>query len=104
MLTVDVGFAAPNNAGKMVGIDASVCDAVAAAVLGDANAVKYVPLTAAERFTALSAGEVDLLSRNTTHTLTRDATLVLISRTTTLLMAKDPWLQRPRSFSALSRW
>ena len=37
------GFAAPNNAGKMVGIDASVCDAVAAAVLGDANAVKYVP-------------------------------------------------------------
>ena len=69
------GFAAPNNAGRMVGIDASTCDAIAAAVLGDANAVKYVPLTAAERFTALSAGEIDVLSRNTTHTLTRDATL-----------------------------
>ena len=69
------GFSAPNDAGRMVGIDAAVCDAVAAAVLGDADAVKYVPLTAAERFTALSAGEVDVLSRNTTHTLTRDATL-----------------------------
>ncbi len=69
------GFSAPNDAGKMVGIDASVCDAVAAAVLGDASKVTYVPLTAAERFTALTAGEIDVLSRNTTHTLTRDATL-----------------------------
>ena len=55
----------------MVGIDAAVCDAVAAAVLGDADAVKYVPLTAAERFTALSAGEVDVLSRNRTHSYKR---------------------------------
>jgi len=69
------GFSAPNNAGRMVGIDASICDAIAAAVLGDSDAVVYVPLTAAERFTALTAGEIDVLSRNTTHTLSRDATL-----------------------------
>ena len=69
------GFAAPNDAGKMVGIDASICDAIAAAVLGDSSKVTYVPLNAKERFTALTSGEVDLLSRNTTHTLNRDATL-----------------------------
>lgn len=71
------GFSAPNDSGRMVGIDASVCDAVAAAVLGDASKVTYIPLTAKERFTALSSGEVDVLSRNTTHTLTREASLGL---------------------------
>ena len=54
-----------------------VCRAVAAAVLGDASKVKYVSLTAKERFTALQSGEVDLLSRNTTWTLTRDGSLGL---------------------------
>ena len=53
------------------------CDAVAAAVLGDASKVTYIPLTAKERFTALSSGEIDVLSRNTTHTLTREASLGL---------------------------
>lgn len=71
------GFAAPDNAGKMRGIDADVCYAVAAAVLGDASKVKFVPLTAKERFDALSGGEIDVLSRNTTHTLTRDTSLGL---------------------------
>ena len=71
------GFSAPNNKGKMQGIDADVCYAIAAAVLGDRNKVKFVPLTAKERFTALSSGEVDVLSRNTTHTLTRDSSLGL---------------------------
>ena len=71
------GFSAPDNSGKMQGVDADVCYAVAAAVLGDASKVKFVPLTAKERFTALSSGEVDVLSRNTTHTLTRDASLGL---------------------------
>ena len=71
------GFSAPNDAGKMVGIDAAICDAVAAAVLGDASKVTYIPLTAKERFTALSSGEIDVLSRNTTHTLTREASLGL---------------------------
>lgn len=71
------GFSAPDNAGKMQGVDADVCYAIAAAVLGDASKVKFTPLTAKERFTALSSGEVDVLSRNTTHTLTRDTSLGL---------------------------
>ena len=54
-----------------------VCKAIAAAVLGDAAKVKWVPLTAQARFTALQSGEVDILSRNTTWTLTRDASLGL---------------------------
>lgn len=69
------GFSAPDDAGRMQGVDADVCYAIAAAVLGDASKVQFVPLTAKERFTALASGEVDVLSRNTTHTLTRDATL-----------------------------
>ena len=71
------GFSAPDNSGRMQGVDADVCYAVAAAVLGDSSKVKFVPLTAKERFTALSSGEIDILSRNTTHTLTRDSSLGL---------------------------
>ena len=71
------GFSAPDDAGRMQGIDAAVCDAIAAAVLGDASKVVFIPLTAKERFTALASGEVDVLSRNTTHTLTREASLGL---------------------------
>ena len=71
------GFAAPDDNGKMQGIDVDICYAVAAAVLGDANKVKFTPLTAKERFTALSSGEIDVLSRNTTHSLHRDAALGL---------------------------
>ena len=71
------GFSAPDNAGKMQGIDADVCYGLAAAIFGDGgrDQVKFVPLTAKERFTALSSGEIDVLSRNTTHTLTRDSEL-----------------------------
>ena len=71
------GFSAPDDSGRMQGIDAAVCDAVAAAVLGDSSKVTFIPLTAKERFTALASGEVDVLSRNTTHTLTREASLGL---------------------------
>lgn len=69
------GFSAPDNAGKMQGLDADVCYALAAAIFGDRERVEFVPLTAVERFTALAAGEVDVLSRNSTNTMTRDATL-----------------------------
>ena len=69
------GFSAPDNKGQMVGIDADVCYAVAAAIFGDRNKTKFTPLTAKERFTALASGEVDILSRNTTHTLHRDTAL-----------------------------
>ncbi len=71
------GFSAPDDSGRMQGIDAAVCDAIAAAVLGDSSKVTFIPLTAKERFTALASGEIDVLSRNTTHTLTREASLGL---------------------------
>ena len=72
------GFAAPDSQGVWKGLDVDVCRAVAAAVFGDATKVKYTGLTAQQRFTALQSGEVDVLSRNTTQTLTRDASLGLI--------------------------
>lgn len=71
------GFSQPDSSGNWAGIDVDTCRAVAAAVLGDADAVEFVPLTAAERFTALQSGEIDMLSRNTTWTTTRDASLGL---------------------------
>ena len=69
------GFSQADNNGNWTGLDVDVCRAIAAAVLGDGSKVKWVPLTAQQRFTALQSGEVDILSRNTTWTLTRDASL-----------------------------
>lgn len=71
------GFSAADSNGKWTGLDVDICRAVAAATLGDPEKVKYVPLNAQQRFTALQSGEVDVLSRNTTFTLTRDASLGL---------------------------
>ena len=71
------GFASADSSGKWSGLDIDVCKALAAAVLSDAEKVKYVPLNAQQRFTALQSGEVDVLARNTTFTLTRDASLGL---------------------------
>ncbi len=71
------GFAQPDDKGKWTGLDVDVCRATAAAIFGDAEKVKYVPTTAQQRFTALQSGEVDILSRNTTYTLTRDTALGL---------------------------
>ena len=71
------GFAAADSRGAWSGLDVDICRALAAAVLGDAERVKYVPLNAQQRFTALQSGEIDVLSRNTTFTLTRDAALGL---------------------------
>jgi general L-amino acid transport system substrate-binding protein len=71
------GFSQADSQGNWSGLDVDVCKAVAAAVLGDASKVKYVPLNAQQRFTALQSGEIDMLSRNTTFTLTRDASLGL---------------------------
>ena len=71
------GFSNPDESGNWTGIDVDVCRGVAAAIFGDADAVKYTPLSAKERFTALQSGEVDVLSRNTTWTLVRDTALGL---------------------------
>lgn len=67
------GFSAPNAAKQWEGLDVDYCKAIAAAVLGDATKVKYVPLSAEKRFDALAAGQVDVLVRNSTYNLERSA-------------------------------
>ncbi|OPX55459.1 amino acid ABC transporter substrate-binding protein, PAAT family [Oceanospirillum multiglobuliferum] len=69
------GYSNPDDKGNWTGMDVDVCRAVAAATLGAADKVKYIPLNAKERFTALQSGEIDMLSRVTTWTLTRDGSL-----------------------------
>ncbi len=71
------GFGLPDAQGKWTGLDVDFCRAIAAAVLNDAEKVKYVPLSAKDRFTALQSGEVDVLARNTTWTSSRDTSLGL---------------------------
>jgi len=75
--TGTAGFSQADSAGNWSGLDVDMCRAVAAAVLGDRNKVKWMPLNPQQRFAALQSGEVDVLSRNTTWTLTRDASLGL---------------------------
>ena len=71
------GFSNPDDMGNWTGIDVELCRAIAAAIFGDVSKVKYRPLSAKERFTALQSGEFDVLVRNTTYTLSRDAALGL---------------------------
>ena len=72
------GFGQPDDKGNWTGFNIDYCKAIAVAVLGDANKVKYVATTAKERFTALQSGEIDVLIRNTTWTAARDSSLGLI--------------------------
>ena len=72
-----IGFSNPDEQNNWTGMDVDFCRAVAAAVLGDPQKVKFTPLTAKERFTALQSGEIDILSRNTTWTMSRDTSLGL---------------------------
>jgi general L-amino acid transport system substrate-binding protein len=69
------GFGLPDPQGNWTGFDVDFCRALAAAIFNDPTKVKFVPLTAANRFTALQSGEIDVLSRNTTWTMERDTTL-----------------------------
>lgn len=69
------GFSSPDDKGNWTGIDVDVCRAIAAAIFNDPSKVKFVPLSAKDRFTALQSGEIDVLSRNTTWTLSRDTSL-----------------------------
>jgi general L-amino acid transport system substrate-binding protein len=71
------GFSNADDSGNWTGLDVDLCRAVAAAVFGDSDAVKFTPLSAKQRFTALASGEIDILSRNTTWTMTRDTQLGL---------------------------
>ncbi|MCR9088173.1 MAG: amino acid ABC transporter substrate-binding protein [Rhodobacteraceae bacterium] len=72
-----VGFASQNANGDWQGFDVAICQAVAAAIFGDANAVEYNPVTNQVRFEILNSGEIDMLSRNTTWTFSRDVDLKL---------------------------
>ena len=71
------GFSAADSQGVWAGLDVDVCKAIAATVLNDASKIKWTPLNASQRFAVLQSGEIDVLSRNTTWTLTRDASLGL---------------------------
>jgi general L-amino acid transport system substrate-binding protein len=69
------GFSSPDDKGNWTGLDVDVCRAIAAVVLNDPTKIKFVPLSAKDRFTALQSGEIDVLSRNTTWTVSRDTSL-----------------------------
>ena len=69
------GFSSPDDKGNWTGLDVDICRAIAAAIFNDATKIKFVPLSAKDRFTALQSGEIDVLSRNTTWTLSRDTSL-----------------------------
>ena len=69
------GFSTPDDKGNWTGFDVDICRAIAAAIFNDATKIKFVPLSAKDRFTALQSGEIDVLSRNTTWTLSRDTSL-----------------------------
>ena len=71
------GFGLPDAQGKWAGLDVDVCRAISAAIFNDANKVRYIPLSSKDRFTALQSGEVDLLVRNSTWTMSRDTQLGL---------------------------
>src|SRR3982751_832533 len=71
------GFSTPDDKGNWTGIDVDVCRALAAAIFGDPTKVKFLPLNAKDRFTALQSGEIDVLARNSTWTLARDTSLGL---------------------------
>src|SRR4051795_13559302 len=69
------GFSSPDDKGNWTGLDVDVCRGIAAAIFNDPSKVKFVPLSAKDRFTALQSGEIDVLSRTTTWTLSRDTSL-----------------------------
>ena len=69
------GFSSPDDKGNWTGLDVDICRAISAAIFNDPNKIKFVPLSAKDRFTALQSGEIDVLSRNTTWTISRDTSL-----------------------------
>ena len=87
-----IGFSNPDDQNNWTGMDVDFCRAVAAAIFNDPQKVKFTPLSAKERFTALQSGEVDILSRNTTWTMSRDTSLgPEICRASCIMTARDSW-------------
>ncbi len=95
------GFSFVNESGAYSGLDVDVCKAVAAAVLGDANAVEYRNLDSTERFTALAGGEVDMLSRNTTWTISRDTSVGLEFAPTTFYDGQGMMVRQDSNITSL---
>lgn len=102
------GFSSPDQDGTWQGLDVETCRGIAAAIFDDPEAVSFTPLTAKERFTALQSGEIDVLSRNTTWTATRDNSLGLNFTATTFydgqgfMVAKDLGVESPDQFDGAS--
>lgn len=102
------GFSSPDQDGTWQGLDVETCRGIAAAIFDDPQAVSFTPLTAKERFTALQSGEIDVLSRNTTWTATRDNSLGLNFTATTFydgqgfMVAKDLGIEGPEQFDGAS--
>ena len=95
------GFSNPDDKGDWSGLDVDLCRAVAAAIFDDANAVKFSPLSAKERFTALQSGEIDVLSRNTTWTISRDTSLGLDFAPTTFYDGQGMMVRKDRGITDL---
>jgi general L-amino acid transport system substrate-binding protein len=96
------GFGFLNEQGDFVGFDVDFCHAIAAAIFGDADAVEFRPLTAAERFTALQTNEIDVLIRNTTWTFTRDVELGTDFGPTTFYDGQGMMVRKDSGFSSLN--
>lgn len=96
------GFGLQTQEGDFDGFDVDYCRVIAAGVLGDADAVEYVPLTAETRLTALQAGEIDVLSRNTTWTATRDGSEGISFATTTFYDGQGMMVRDDSEFQSLA--
>lgn len=94
------GFGMPDEKGVWKGLDVDTARAVAAAVFGDASKVKYTPLTAQQRFTALQSGEIDVLTRNATRTLSRETQLGRTSSRSTITTGRASWCRRSSASKA----
>jgi general L-amino acid transport system substrate-binding protein len=95
-----LGFSAPSQQGGWAGLDVDFCRAVAAAIFDDPGKVKYVPLSAGDRFRALQAGEIDILSRNSTWTMSREASLGLIFAAVTYYDGQGFLIRRARNVNS----
>jgi general L-amino acid transport system substrate-binding protein len=95
-----LGFSAPSQQGGWAGFDVDFCRAVAAGIFDDPGKVKYVPLSAGDRFRALQAGEIDILSRNSTWTMSREASLGLIFAAVTYYDGQGFLIRRARNVNS----
>lgn len=97
------GFSSVNDDGSWYGLDVDICRAIGAAIFHDDKHVRYIPLSAKDRFTALQSGEIDILSRNTTWTLTRDIDLGMIFTTIVYYDGQGFLVPKSSGFTSISQ-